>query len=312
MALSFPFDAYIAHFLQTEGRCALPQWGVLRLVHQAAEWKEDVLLAPKSSIEWEENKQTSNLWLSRLANETNIDLNTLENSYKEWLNHVQQVIVVTNEYNLAQLGTWQHHNNTIRWNTSNLFDAGPAVTWPSGLQLPTVVKEPLEPKVEPVDGDTRVQEPTWSNNLLYIAIGLLVLLLAAGFYWYNQNNAAPQIIEPTTQDDVAPPVAVTAPADSVLVNNADTSTASQQPTPLTSVGDSNRYDVVLYKYSNEQRAQKQVNKFVRNGNDSRVVRTADSQYLVVIRAVTMQADTQRVVDSIRSFFYPKGNLYILK
>ena len=311
MAMPFSFDTYIAHSLQTEGRCALPQWGVLRLVKQAAQWQNDVLLAPQCRIEWEENKQTSNLWLSRLANETNIELNTLENSYNEWLKHIQQAINVTDKYTMAQLGSWEQHNNTIRWNTSTLFDAGAAVTWPSGLQLPTTTIEPFEPKVEPSEEVTISQEPTSSNNLIYIAIGLLVLMLAAGFYWFNQNSSEPQIIENSTQDVVASPTAVTAPADSVLLNNSDT-TVSQQPTPPTSVGDSNRYDVVVYTYSSEQRAQKQVNKFVRNGNDSRVVRSADSQYLVVIRAVTMQPDTQRVVDSIRSFFYPKGRLYILK
>ncbi len=311
MAMPFSFDTYIAHFLQTEGRCALPQWGVLRLVKQAAQWQQDVLLAPQSRIEWEENKQTSNLWLSRLANETNIELSTLENSYNEWLKHVQQAIIVTNEYNLAQLGTWQAQNNTIRWNTSNLFDAGPPVAWPSGLQLPANTNEPVEPKVEPVEDDTISQEPTSSNNLIYIAIGLLVLMLAAGFYWFNQNNSNTETIDSSQQEITTPPPTATTPADSIPANNTDT-VSSNSPITSTSVGDSNRYDVVVYSYSNEQRAQKQVNKFVRNGNDSRVVRSADSQYLVVIRAVTMQPDTQRVVDSIRSFFYPKGRLYILK
>jgi hypothetical protein len=143
--------------------------------------------------------------------------------------------------------------------------------------------------------------------LLYIALGLLILVLAGGLFWYNQNKQS--LPETTMPEPTTPPMPV---VDTVKTDTTQTDTLQAISKAPGTSNDSNHFDVVVYRYNAEATAQKQVNKFTRNGNNSRVVRSADSQYLVVIRAVTTQTDTLRVVDSIRCFFNPKGRLYILK
>lgn len=300
MALQYNFDTYIAQYLQAEGECALPQFGVLRVKRQSAQWQNKQLAKPTWHIIWDAEAPTNNNLIQQLAADTNTSPAMVEKAYTQWLTYVQQFIVQRGHYSLAELGTWHSKNTSIVWETSKLFEASNFVTWPTGLTLNDNANTPNNTNEE-------VVEPNSNNTWLYIALALLMLILAGGLYWYNQNNANEPKTEPAeniTQPVVDTPSTMSTP--STTTNTADTVT-----TPSTT-GDSNRYDVVVYQYSSEQRAQKQANKFLRNLNDSRVVLGADSQYLVIIRAVTTQTDTQRVVDSIRCFFNPKGRLYILK
>lgn len=300
MAMKYSFDTYIALYLQREGRCAIPHWGVLRLQWQSAQWQNNKLRAPQQNIIWEQNAQTSNLLLGQIATDTQTALPLVENAYAVWLKRLEDTLHANRAYSLAGLGTFIMQNNKFVWETNTIFHSNTEVSWPGGL---SVEKQEKNPESLP---DQTIIEPSANNNtLLYIALGLLILVLAGGLYWYNQNN---QLLPETTKPSQGARLVM----DTVKTDTALTDTQQAiSNAPVTS-SDSNRFDVVVYRYNTEATAQKQVNKFTRNGNNSRVVPTADSHYLVVIRAVTVQTDTQRVVDSIRCFFNPKGRLYILK
>jgi hypothetical protein len=309
MAMQYSFDTYIAQYLQREGRCAIPHWGVLRCVWQSAQWNNNKLRAPQQNLLWEHNAQTSNLLLSQIATDTQTELPLVKKAYAVWLKHLEETLDANLPYKLAELGTWSKQNNTVTWESNVLFQNNTEVSWPSGLSIPNNENEP-----ETLPEEVSEEPSTQNNTLLYVALGLLILILAGGLFWYNQNKqseANTPITETTTLQEPRPRVDTvktnTVQSDTVKTDTLQTTSNA----PLTS-NDSNRYDVVVYRYSTEAKAQKQANKFTRNGNNSSVVRSADSQYLVVIRAVTTQTDTQRVVDSIRCFFNPKGRLYILK
>jgi hypothetical protein len=302
MAMQYSFDTYIAQYLQREGRCAIPHWGVLRLQWQSAQWQNNKLRAPQQNVLWEHNAQTSNLLLSQIATDTQTALPLVEKAYAAWLKQLEDTLHANQSYNLAALGTFTKQNDNFVWETNAIFHSNAEVTWPSGL---SIAKQENDPVTLPVD---IMAEPSTSNNtLLYIALGLLILVLAGGLFWYNQNKQS--LPETTMPEPTTPPMPL---VDTVKTDTTQTDTLQAISKAPGTSNDSNHFDVVVYRYNAEATAQKQVNKFTRNGNNSRVVRSADSQYLVVIRAVTTQTDTLRVVDSIRCFFNPKGRLYILK
>ena len=300
MAMQYSISTYIALYLQAEGSCAMPQWGTLRVTYVPAEWQNKQLQAPQQQLTWEADSLVNNNFIVRLANDTQTNQAIVEKAYFNWLKEVQETINLGKEYAMAELGSWQQQNMVVGWTSSALFNTSTQATWPTGLSIEDASSPTNDSDAEEIVNDS-------NNTWLYIALALLLLTLAGGLYWYNQNNAIEPQAEPN--EISTPPVIDTTPIDTSATTKIDTTATATMPATS---GDSNRYDVVVYHYSSEQRAQKQAKKFVRNLNDSWVVLGADSQYLVIIRAVTTQTDTQRVVDSIRCFFNPKGHLYILK
>jgi hypothetical protein len=70
--------------------------------------------------------------------------------------------------------------------------------------------------------------------------------------------------------------------------------------------------VAIFTFTTEAAASAKANKLNGYGNKASVSQIDNSKFVVAIEASHPLGDTVRLVDSLRKFFNPKGNVYILK
>ncbi len=321
--MQLPIDVYVVSMLRSRGECALPGMGTLKLNKTSTQIKEGHISAPNWSLEWTPNAQLQHdALLERIVQEENLNADDANKALTQWLEQVQAGAKTAQGYSLEGLGIflfqkeqWAFKSGLEKWRVKEVkWEKAETETERVGE---TVGVGETERVGESTEG--RQDEIVSNNNTtLWIVVISLLLLIGAGFfYWNSQQNT----IEVPVEDVQAPattPTPVPISIDSAtLSNNTNDSlqtTNDSTGSPVTSktTKAAGTYDIVVFHYNNQARAEKQVAKYMRNGNVSRVVASADSQYLVIIQAQTTQPDTAKIIDSIRAFFNPKGRLYILK
>ena len=150
---------------------------------------------------------------------------------------------------------------------------------------------------------------------------VLVVLLAVGAYFgydYYQKNKDVTPVEATIPEPT--PVQVDTLATTIVPDslhradstNAATDTAMQsasnsaaQTTPQAA----SFYKVAILSFENEAGANGKATKLKKYGNDASVV-SNNGRFFVVINASSN--DTTKLVDSLRRFFNPRGQVFIMK
>lgn len=319
-----PIDLYVVSMLRQRGECPLPGMGTLHLEMKAAQVESNQIVAPKVHIRWTSNADLKNTTLiDWIAQEGNVSNENASFLLEQWLLAIKEAAQTPAGYNLEGLGVFRFQQTSWLWeNYLNQYPTPPA-RWENNKTIDTQSSETKQNDTEasntPAEpGIVSDTEPHNNNQktLWIIAISLLLLIGAGFLYWNNQPNTSNEEVEssiPNTPAIDNPTSIVDSPTsletDSLEISNRNNADTTSIPSNTHQTG---TYDVVVYQYNNLARAEKQSAKYSRNGNISKVVTTADSQFLVVIQAQTTQTDTARIVDSIRSFFNPKGRLYILK
>jgi hypothetical protein len=150
--------------------------------------------------------------------------------------------------------------------------------------------------------------------ILKIAVPIvLVVLLAVGAYFgydYYQKNNDVTPVEATIPEPA--PVQVDTLATTIVPDslhladstNAATDTAMQAAPQAASF-----YKVAILSFENEAGANGKATKLKKYGNDASVV-SNNGRFFVVINASSN--DTTKLVDSLRRFFNPRGQVFIMK
>ena len=314
-------NKYIGKFLLKNKYCSLPGLGVFDLKKEGAQANasSETISAPVYKITFTPVGSIDDTFASFIATAENVSISNASNNIKEYCKNVKEELSKSGKYDIEFLGRFSLSNNKIIFHQSDDLDMG-------------VEPAPLAPLVEKLKApETPANKPDYSYPpartqrdipILKIAVPIvLVVLLAVGAYfgydYYQKNNdvtpVEATIPEPATvQVDTLATTIVPDSLHRADSTNAATDTAMQsasnsaaQTTPQAA----SFYKVAILSFENEAGANGKATKLKKYGNDASVV-SNNGRFFVVINASSN--DTTKLVDSLRRFFNPRGQVFIMK
>ncbi len=314
-------NKYIGKFLLKNKYCSLPGLGVFDLKKEGAQANasSETISAPVYKITFTPVGSIDDTFASFIATAENVSISNASNNIKEYCKNVKEELAKSGKYDIEFLGRFSLSNNKIIFHQSDDLDMG-------------VEPAPLAPLVEKLKApETPANKPDYSYPpartqrdipILKIAVPIvLVVLLAVGAYFgydYYQKNKDVTPVEATIPEPA--PVQVDTLATTIVPDslhradstNAATDTAMQaasnsaaQTTPQAA----SFYKVAILSFENEAGANGKATKLKKYGNDASVV-SNNGRFFVVINASSN--DTTKLVDSLRRFFNPRGQVFIMK
>jgi len=139
------------------------------------------------------------------------------------------------------------------------------------------------------------------------------VLLAVGAYFgydYYQKNNDVTPVEATIPEPA--PVQVDTLATTIVpdsLHRADSTNAATDTAMQAAPQAASFYKVAILSFENEAGANGKATKLKKYGNDASVV-SNNGRFFVVINASSN--DTTKLVDSLRRFFNPRGQVFIMK
>jgi hypothetical protein len=156
------------------------------------------------------------------------------------------------------------------------------------------------------------------------AVLLLLVISYFGYTYYQENKSvSPKEATPENNTSVNVPNVDTpqsstpmgadtsAPTMPVDTNVNKDSSLVQTPTPPPPAPTGKEYRVVVFSSTDQAAANAKSQKWARYGNKSNVI-PMNGAFVVTIDASHPLNDTTKLVDSLRRFFNPKGDVHILK
>lgn len=314
-------NKYIGKFLLKNKYCSLPGLGVFDLKKEGAQANasSETISAPVYKITFTPVGSIDDTFASFIATAENVSISNASNNIKEYCKNVKEELAKSGKYDIEFLGRFSLSNNKIIFHQSDDLDMG-------------VEPAPLAPLVEKLKApETPANKPDYSYPpartqrdipIVKIAVPIvLVVLLAVGAYFgydYYQKNKDVTPVEATIPEPA--PVQVDTLATTIVPDslhradstNAATDTAMQaasnsaaQTTPQAA----SFYKVAILSFENEAGANGKATKLKKYGNDASVV-SNNGRFFVVINASSN--DTTKLVDSLRRFFNPRGQVFIMK
>jgi len=314
-------NKYIGKYLLKNKYCSLPGLGVFDLKKEGAQANasSETISAPVYKITFTPVGSIDDTFASFIATAENVSISNASNNIKEYCKNVKEELAKSGKYDIEFLGRFSLSNNKLIFHQSDDLDMG-------------VEPAPLAPLVEKLKApETPANKPDYSYPpartqrdipILKIAVPIvLVVLLAVGAYFgydYYQKNNDVTPVEATIPEPA--PVQVDTLATTIVPDslhladstNAATDTAMQsasnsaaQTTPQAA----SFYKVAILSFENEAGANGKATKLKKYGNDASVV-SNNGRFFVVINASSN--DTTKLVDSLRRFFNPRGQVFIMK
>ncbi len=314
-------NKYIGKFLLKNKYCSLPGLGVFDLKKEGAQANasSETISAPVYKITFTPVGSIDDTFASFIATAENVSISNASNNIKEYCKNVKEELSKSGKYDIEFLGRFSLSNNKLIFHQSDDLDMG-------------VEPAPLAPLVEKLKApETPANKPDYSYPpartqrdipIVKIAVPIvLVVLLAVGAYFgydYYQKNKDVTPVEATIPEPA--PVQVDTLATTIVPDslhradstNAATDTAMQsasnsaaQTTPQAA----SFYKVAILSFENEAGANGKATKLKKYGNDASVV-SNNGRFFVVINASSN--DTTKLVDSLRRFFNPRGQVFIMK
>jgi len=314
-------NKYIGKFLLKNKYCSLPGLGVFDLKKEGAQANasSETISAPIYKITFTPVGSIDDTFASFIATAENVSISNASNNIKEYCKNVKEELAKSGKYDIEFLGRFSLSNNKLIFHQSDDLDMG-------------VEPAPLAPLVEKLKvPETPANKPDYSYPpartqrdipIVKIAVPIvLVVLLAVGAYFgydYYQKNKDVTPVEATIPEPA--PVQVDTLATTIVPDslhradstNAATDTAMQsasnsaaQTTPQAA----SFYKVAILSFENEAGANGKATKLKKYGNDASVV-SNNGRFFVVINASSN--DTTKLVDSLRRFFNPRGQVFIMK
>jgi len=314
-------NKYIGKFLLKNKYCSLPGLGVFDLKKEGAQANasSETISAPVYKITFTPVGSIDDTFASFIATAENVSISNASNNIKEYCKNVKEELAKSGKYDIEFLGRFSLSNNKLIFHQSDDLDMG-------------VEPAPLAPLVEKLKApETPANKPDYSYPpartqrdipIVKIAVPIvLVVLLAVGAYFgydYYQKNKDVTPVEATIPE--AAPVQVDTLATTIVPDslhradstNAATDTAMQSASnsaAQTAPQAASFYKVAILSFENEAGANGKATKLKKYGNDASVV-SNNGRFFVVINASSN--DTTKLVDSLRRFFNPRGQVFIMK
>lgn len=329
---------YIGPFLVKNKYCSLPGLGAFELKKQSASIENSSLNPPKYIVSFSPVGSIDDTFASFIASKENVSISNASNSIKAFCQEVKAETQKTGKFEIENLGRFSYQGGKLIFHQSEDVNLGYEA-----------IKVPEFKIAEPPASDTKVDysytskpsKPYYKKsnamgNIAKIGIPvLLVSMLGVGAYFgYNylkkngsaaNNSKSTEEITPTiatvdtTQTNTATDstssikdTTASAVVTTDTTSSANTPATSSTPTPTPAPpAAANEYRVVVFSYDNEASANAKATKLKSFNNKANVIQRGTS-YLVTIDASSASNDTLKVRDSLRAWFNPKGNVYILK
>jgi nucleoid DNA-binding protein len=314
---------YIGKFLIKNNYCSLSGLGVFELkkTNATVNNADNTVSPPTYSISFTPVGSIDDSFASFIANHENVSISNASNNIKEYCIKVKEQLSQTGSYTIDHLGKLSSNNNKITFQQSSDLDMGY-----EPVALPIADVKPTQSEVKASNGEkldfsyppshtSYRGKPNFPVKYLAIAIAAVLVLAGAYFgYDYYQNNANLDSITPSQEVSNAPVAQNNTPViDTNAVSARPASdTNSMASTPAAPALSPGAHRVAIFTFTTESAASAKANKLNGYGNKASVSQIDSSKFVVAIEASHPLGDTVRLVDSLRKFFNPKGNVYILK
>jgi hypothetical protein len=312
---------YIGKFLIKNNYCSLSGLGVFELKKTTATVNntDNTVSPPTYSISFTPVGSIDDSFASFIANNENVSISNASNNIKEYCIKVKEQLNQTGSYTIDQLGKLSSNNNKITFQQSTDLDMGY-----EPVALPIADIKPTSSEAKTTSGEKLdfSYPPSYTSYrgkpnfpVKYLAIAIAAVLVIAGAYFgydYYQNNANLDPIAPNQEVSNTPVAENNTPTNdtNAVSTRPDTNALASSPTaPTLSPG---AHRVAIFTFTTEAAASAKANKLNGYGNKASVSQIDNSKFVVAIEASHPLGDTVRLVDSLRKFFNPKGNVYILK
>jgi len=302
---------YIIKFLIKNRFCSLPGLGsfTLEKISAAINTKEGEIKPAKFEITFSPLGTIDDTFASFVANHENVSISNTSNNIKEYCRAVKEEIAQQGKFTIPNLGFLTMQNGKITFVQTDELDMGAAA-----LPLPPIDTNLKKNANNKLDFSYPAAHKAYKRKKVsvgkFMIPALVVLLLCIGAYVaynYIKNNPSQDQPQETNNSLPLQQDTTTKQAQS-LVDNSSTPTTQ---TTTSSNGSLPLYKVAILQTPLEATANARAAKWKKYGNLTEV-QNVNGQFIVSILASHPNNDTTLLVDSLRRFFNPKGQVFILK
>ncbi len=306
---------YIVKFLIKNRYCSLPGLGSFELEKKSAAINNEKgeIIPAKFEVKFSPLGSIDDTFASFVANHENVSISNTSNNIKEFCRQVKEEIAQNGKYTIAQLGYLHMQNGKIGFVQTDELDMGS-----SALPLPPIDTNLKNNANKKLDFSYPASYTTYRRKKLslgkFVLPALLVLLIAVGSYFAYQYIAENQHDETPASENTSSLLQKENTRDTVNKPIADTAKTANDLTPMAPPAQSGTnpiYKVALFQTNIEATARAKAKKWENYGNLTDV-QNVNGNFIVSILASHPTNDTTLLVDSLRKFFNPKGEVFILK
>lgn len=324
-------NQYIGAFLLKNKYCSLPGLGVfdLKRVGASVQSAEGKVSPPMYDISFNPIGSIDDTFASFIASRENVSIANASNHIRTYCTEVKDLLQQVGKFEVPNLGRFEMRNGKIAFIQSNDLNLGvepvPAVFTDIKVVAPPQEEAKLDYSYTSSGKSDyrRKKNLNWMKFILpTAAILLLIIISYFGYTYYQENKSvSPDDEIPENTSELSIPKADTsvsiapissdtlAPTNPVDTNVNQDSSIVQTPPPPAPTG--KEYRVVVFSSTDQAAANAKSQKWARYGNKANVI-PMNGAFVVTIDASHPLNDTTKLVDSLRRFFNPKGDVHILK
>jgi hypothetical protein len=316
---------YIGKFLIKNKYCSLSGLGVFELKKIPAYEQKGEIVNPAHQVTFTPVGSIDDTFASFIASFENVSISNAANNIKEYCRNAKEEIELNGKFAIENLGDLSTSNGKLVFHQNADLNLGLSPVSVTPIEIKPIHPEPQEKIKEdfsyPPANTTYLRNK--SNHWIKIIVGVIIVAAigTAGYFgydYYNASNPKPvetetatiQLDTTTTQTTVDTTTLIneTAPPDTALIQSSTTNDTTAIPATPLAVG--KEYKVQIFTFEDELKAIAKVKKLSGYGNKASVI-SSNGQFIVALVASNPQNDTTKLVDSLRRFFNPKGQVHII-
>jgi hypothetical protein len=331
-------NKYIALYLVKNKYCSLPGLGTLNLIKEPATRNADKIDAPKYNITFKNVGSIDDQLPHFIGLKENISTNNASNALSVFAKEVKAETADGRPFVIEGLGRFVNANGKLDFHQLSDLDLGEFTQQLPPAPTPTVIA--TQNNTLSSNNDTLREnhqnnpKQTISISKILVPIGLLSLLAVGAYYAYKyisnkpsiekQASSAPVADTSTSLNastaandtalnaEVAAIAAANAAAAQPIVPATDTTKLPAPAVVVASVANGPAMKVAIQTYKTEAEAAKRVKTLVNLSKDASMLKADSVTYHVVINLPNTSNTAEKVIDSLRRFYNPKGNVFQVK
>ncbi len=293
---------YIGLFLLKNSFCYIPGLGNIEIKKTSAAHDGTALQAPAHEIVITPGGSIDDSLANFIATNEKISIASASNAIRDFVTTSKAKLNSGEEVSIPSLGLLSQAGGRLHFITDPAFKFTPA-------PIPTITHAPRsmeEIKTPSSSGSTYIKQKQSGGLsktvIIGIVAGLIVGAIAAGVVYMRNNNP-----EPVEEEVVAVQEPVTPAVDTAGIDTNAVAIDSAMNTPApTSVTTPGQYKVILNTYDTRTKAERRASKLTSFGNTVEMIAQDSSTFHVVMPIKMADADSARMLDSLRRTFNPQG------
>ncbi|RQO30012.1 hypothetical protein DBR32_13985 [Taibaiella sp. KBW10] len=314
---------YIGLFLHKHQYCYLPNLGNFAVTKKSATQKGDQIEAPEYQVSFNfSNGSIDDALANFIATNERISIANAANAIKDFCTQTRFTLTEGGEVTIPGFGKFVNRGGKnefvsderieVHTRTIPYFKINAPITNTSTGESISEMYEKMQLKEPTNDEEIVIKPPTvnWSKIIILILIVVAILGAAIGIYWYMNNQPE----QNSAQADKRA-AAAQAPASETPHTATKPKDTTTQAAPVSTAANG-KYNYAILQFADKVTADKKMAKLVAFGKDkyasdlSMKDNGAGSYYITI--SVPSTIDTVLAKDSLRKFFNPNGNVFIVK